>query len=79
METDSYIDISAEDEPKYYGEVEIHKIMDAPEEIITSEDLDNQSTHQLEDTQYYGESEEEEQDTEEKNTSIISSLSRLHN
>ena len=52
---ETYLDkyISGSSEPKYYGEVEIHKIMDAPEEIITSEDLDNQSTQKLEVTRYY--------------------------
>ena len=55
LETDSEMDISADDEPKDYGEVEIYEILDAPAEIITSEDLDDKSTHQLEDTQDYGE------------------------
>ena len=58
------MDISDNDEHKDSIEVEIHDTLDAPEETITSEDLYNQSTHQLEDAQDYGESEDEYQDME---------------
>ena len=36
VEIDSIIYISDDDKPKYIGDVEIHKNMDAPEETITS-------------------------------------------
>ena len=65
METDSDMDISDKDGPKYSGEVEIHETLDLPKETITSEYLDNQITHQLEDTQYSGGSEDEETYMEE--------------
>ena len=65
VETNSDMDISDEDYPEDYREVEIHETLDVSEETITSEDLDNQSTHKLEDTQNSGDSEDEEQDTEE--------------
>ena len=52
-------------QPKDYRGVEINEMMDALKETITSEDLDNESTQNLEDTQDYGESEDEEQDIQE--------------
>ena len=54
------MNISDDYQPKDYGEVEIHETLDSPEETITSEYLDNESTQKLEDTQDYGESEDEE-------------------
>ena len=61
----SDIDISDYNEPKDYGEGEINETLDVIEDTITSEDLDNQNTHQWEDKQYYGKSEDENQDMEE--------------
>ena len=55
LEIDSDMDISDNNKPKDYGEAEIHEILDVPEETITSEDLDNQSTQKIEDAQYSGE------------------------
>ena len=54
-----------DDKPKDSGELEIHETLDVPEDNINSEDLDNQSTHQLEDTQDSGKSEEKKNYTEE--------------
>ena len=51
------MDISDDDQPKDSEEVEVHENPYAPQYTITSEDLDNQSTHKLEDAQDYGESE----------------------
>ena len=59
------MDIIDDNEPKYYGEVEIHDTLDVPEDTMNSEDLDNQSTRQLEYAKYSGDSEYEEQDMEE--------------
>ena len=42
----SDIDISDYNEPKDYGEREINETLDVIEDTITSEDLDNQNTHQ---------------------------------
>ena len=39
VETDSDKDINDDDDPKYYGELEIHETLGVPEETITSEDL----------------------------------------
>ena len=36
VETDSDMDISDNNEPKYFGGVEIHETLDAPEDAITS-------------------------------------------
>ena len=58
------MNISVNDDPKDSGEAEIHKTMDSLRNIITSEELDNQSTHQSEDAQDSGGSEYEEQDME---------------
>ena len=58
------MDISDNDDTKDSGGVEIHETLNVPEETITYEDLDNQITHQLEDTQDYGESDDDYQDTE---------------
>ena len=66
VETYSDMNISDNNEPKYSEEVEIHETLDVTEETITSEDLNNQSTHQLEEAQYSGELEDEKQDMEEK-------------
>ena len=55
------MDIIGNDKPEDYREVEIHEALDVPENNITSEDLDNRSTHQLENVKYYGESEYENQ------------------
>ena len=63
LETDSDMDISDDDKPKDSGEVELCETPDVPEDTITSKDMDNQSTHQLEGKKYYGGSEDEEQDT----------------
>ena len=43
--TDLYVNISDNDEPKYYGEIEIHETMDAPEETINFQDLNNKINH----------------------------------
>ena len=51
LETYLDMDISDNDKPKYYGEVEIYEMLDSPQETINSEDLDNQSTQKLEDAQ----------------------------
>ena len=48
VEIYSDMGISEKNEPKYSGEVETHETLDVPEETITSEDLYNKSTHQLE-------------------------------
>ena len=64
LETDSDMDISDNNKPTDYGEVEIHEMLDVPEETITSEDLDNQSTHQLENAQDSGESDNKDQGME---------------
>ena len=48
VETDSDMNTSdKKGKPKDSGEVEIHETLGVPEETITSEDLDNQITHQL--------------------------------
>ena len=52
VETDSDMDISDENKPKDSWEVDIHEMLYDSEETITSEDLDSQSTHLLEDIQY---------------------------
>ena len=52
------------DNPKYSEAVEIHEMLDAPEETISSKDLDNHIIHKLEDAQYFGDSEDKEQDME---------------
>ena len=57
MEIYSYIDISDNDETKCSGEVEIYETLDVSEETKTSEELDNQITQKLFDTQYSGDSE----------------------
>ena len=64
VETYWDMNISVNDDHKDSGEVEIHKTMDSLRNIITSEELDNQSTHQSEDAQDSGGSEYEEQDME---------------
>ena len=61
VETYSDMDIGDDYEPIDYGGLEIDETLDSSEENITSEDLYNQSAQQLEDTQYYGESEDKEQ------------------
>ena len=55
------MNVSDNNDTKDYGEVEIHETLDVPEETITPEDLYNQSIQQLEDTQYYRESNDEYQ------------------
>ena len=50
------MDISDNDESKDSRELKIHDMLDAPEEKITSEELDNKSTQILEDAQDSGES-----------------------
>ena len=65
LEIDSDMDISDNDKPKDSGKVEICDTLDVPEYSITSEYLDNQITHQVEDVQYYGDSEDKDQDMEE--------------
>ena len=39
--TYSYMNISDNNEPNNYGEIEIYETLDAPEETKTYEDLDN--------------------------------------
>ena len=59
------MDISDYENPKDSAEVEICETLDVPEDNITSEELDNRSTHQLDYAQDYGESEDKDQDMEE--------------
>ena len=61
----SYMDISDYENPKDSAEVEICETLDVPEDNITSEELDNRSTHQLDYAQDYGESKDKDQDMEE--------------
>ena len=46
-ETDPDMDIIDDDDPKYSGEVEIHKMMDITKDIISYGDLYNQSNQKL--------------------------------
>ena len=53
------------DNPKYSEEVEIHGMLDAPDETISSKYPDNHIIHKLEDAQNFGDSKKKEQDMEE--------------
>ena len=54
--------ISVNNKPKDPREIEIHEMMDVPEDTIISEDLYNQSTNQLQDIKDSGELEDEKHD-----------------
>ena len=56
------MNISDNNEPNKYGEVEIYETLDAPEETITYENPDIKSTKTLEDAQNSEQSEDKEKD-----------------